>query len=419
MEHMKTQNTPRMGKKGLPGTRRIQAVALLSGLLAAFASQAHEGEQHTTDASTPGLSASLGAGLRTLSADAPYPIARLPGVLEAGSALDDQRGTDLEYVELGMRAHFTPQLDGSLRLTYHGGEDSSTDVEALWLEARASEWGLAGRGGRQEVPIGFENMVHSHARMFGIAPLTMRAAVADEWIADGLRIDQALPGNFSIGAGLWNNQGYPGSDSNGLNLASLRAAWNEKPWKIKLAYAMTDADGRARLTTGQGGHTHSTPSCTGSISADRVCFDGDVGLLVLAAHWQPEDNPWWLGGEYWYKRETGHLDSIFGTPEYKGELEGGWLDLGYRVNSTLSFAARLEQMQTTNYLNGANAGLIATQAGIADAEQKPFGVGLVADWRPLPALRLVGEWHHYSDIYGALDNVFMLRAQVNFERELF
>lgn len=415
------QPTPRTHRH--PASRRkpwLQATLLGSSLLCAYNIHAHDGELHTTDAteSTPGLSMSLGAGLRYITADNPFPTPRIDGILGAGSPLDDQRHGDLDYAELGMHARFTPQTEAAMRITRHGLDNGSTDLEALWLEARAPDWGLAGRAGRQQVPIGFENMIHSHARTFGIAPMAMRADINDEWLADGLRVNVDLPAKFSLGGGLWNNQAYPGSDSDGVNLATASLTWYGNPWQVQLAYANADADGRALLTTGQGGHSHTTPSCSGAPTNDRVCFDGRVNLVVLAARWQPENIPWWFGGEYWYKHESGTLDSVYGTPDYTGESGSGWMDIGYRFNSRFSLAARLEQLQMSNNLNGANAALIAQQAGIANADQTPLGAGLVAEWYPIPELRLVGEWH-YSELNDQSDNIFMLRAQVYFDQKLF
>lgn len=395
--------------------RRLRAsgtVLLPVALLCTTAAWAHEGAHDTSeDGDQPGLTLSLGAGARHLSAEASYPYPRLPGVLEAGSARADMRGTDLDYAELGLRAHFAPQWDGALRLTYHGGSDSHTELEASWIEGRADQWRLSARAGRQEVPLGFENLVHAHARTFGIAPLIMRAAVEDAWIADGLRADWGLSDGWSVGAGAWHNRGYPGVETSGVNLATVRLGWKGGPWRLEAGYVDADADGRALLTTGEGRHTHSVPSCD-TVSADRVCFSGDVAVWSVAARWQPQDGRWWLGGEYWYKKETGSLDSIYGVPDYEGEVAGGWMDVGYRITETVSITARAERLQMSNYLNGTNAGLIAAQTGVAESDGEPNGVGLVAAWRPWPALRLLGEWHQ-DDAEGRTNTVVLLRVQVS------
>ncbi len=393
---------------------RFVRAALLAGLAVPLAAWGHKGVDHDAE-EEPSLSLSLGVGLRHLSADTAFPYPRLPGVLEAGSPRADERGSDLDYAELGLSARFSPQLNGALRYTRHGGADPHTELEALWLEARGG--GLTARGGRQELPLGFENLEHAHARTFGIAPLTLRATVDEAWIADGLRVDWALPGGFAAGAGAWQNRSYPGTESGGVNLTTLRLAWRGGPWHLEAGYAETDAEGRALLTTGEGGHTHSVPSCD-SVTADRVCFHGDVALWSVAARWRPRQSRWWLGGEYWYKRERGRLDSIYGTPDYRGEIEGGWVDAGFRLAPTVTVAARAERLQMNNHLNGANAGLVAAQAGIVEADGKPMAMGLVAAWSPSPALRLLGEWHRDDAGDTAID-VFLLRAQLHWGRTLF
>ena len=401
-------------------TRRanhLKTTLLCSCLLFVTNLHAHEALHEDVD-SAPGLDMSLSAGWRYIAADQPFPPPRINGILGAGSPLEDQRYGDLDYAEVALRGRLSADTGGALRITRHGLENGDTNLEALWLETRDTQWGLAGRAGRQEVPIGFENMIHSHARTFGISPLALRASIGDDWLADGLRVDQTLGAGFSLGGGLWNNQSYPGADSPGLNLATARLTWYGEPWQVQLSYAYADADGRALLTTGQGGHTHTTPSCNGAPTLDKICFDGKVNIVVLAARWQPQDSPWWLGGEYWYKRESGVIDSIYGAPDYTGKLGSGWMDIGYRIKRNLSVASRFEQLQKSNDISGVNAGLIARQAGILNADQTPYGVGLVAEWYPVDALRLVAEWN-YSDLNEQPDNIFMLRAQINFDQKIF
>jgi hypothetical protein len=167
------------------------------------------------------------------------------------------------------------------------------------------------------------------------------------------------------------------------------------------------------MTVGEGGHTHSVPSCD-TVNADRVCFIGKAKVWNAAARWQPHNSSWWIGGEYWLKKEKGRLDSIYGIPDYEGEVNGGWLDFGYRVSSELTLIARIEELRISNYLNGANAGLIAEQAGIASADDTPRGFGLVAVWQPMPAVRLLGEWHR-DNADGDTDTVVLLRLQMNYD----
>lgn len=382
----------------------------LSLLLACAATaQAHEGHMPAPEQPT-GLTFSFGAGLRDLHSDVPQPAPRLPGVLEGGSARADERGTDLDYAELGIGARFNEQLSAQVRYTHHGGEDAHGDFETFWLDARLPRWQLRGRAGRQELPLGFENTVHDHARDFGLAPMALRAAINDAWVADGLRLDWSLPRGFSLGAGAWYNRGYPGVEDGRLNLATLRLGWQNESWKLETGYADARADGRALLTLAQGGHTHSVPSCD-TVSADRLCFDGKVKIWSVAARWQPGGQPWWLGGEFWYKHESGLLDSIYGTPDYRGETAGGWLDAGYRIGQDITLIARIESLRMGNEIRGTNAGLIAAQAGLVDADRTPFGLGLVAEWRPHPSLRLLAEWHR-DNARGTTDNAVLLRVQI-------
>lgn len=362
---------------------------------------------------SPSLLLSLGMGLRRLKSDDPYPYARLPGVLEAGSARADERGSDLDYLELGAHTRFSPRWRSGLRATHHGGNDSHTELESLWLEGKAAFADIRARAGRQELPLGFENLEHSHSRSIGISPMVMRATVADAWIADGLRLDWRLPGGWSLGGGLWRNQGYPGVDGGGINLSTLRLGWRNESWRLETGYADADVQGRALITVGDGGHTHSVPSCD-AINADRVCFNGDAKVWNASARWQPVTSAWWIGGEFWRKKEKGDLDSIYGLPRYEGEVNGGWIDVGYRINRAWAVNARYERLRMTNYLNGVNASLIANQAGIASADATPRGIGMVVEWKPWHSLRLLGEWHR-NDADGSSDDIVLLRLQMSLE----
>ncbi|MEJ2693832.1 MAG: hypothetical protein P8166_12450 [Candidatus Thiodiazotropha sp.] len=139
-------------------------------------------------------------------------------------------------------------------------------------------------GLRLSLGIGFENLEHAHSRTFGITPMVMRAAVAEAWIADGLRLDWDRAHGWSLDGGLWRNKGYPGVDKGGANLTTLRLGWSSDTLKLESGYA--DVEGRALLTIGEGGHTHSISSCD-NISTDRVCFVGKAKVWNMSARWQP------------------------------------------------------------------------------------------------------------------------------------
>ncbi|MBL0285076.1 MAG: hypothetical protein IPQ01_14995 [Zoogloea sp.] len=242
---------------------QIRSNKLAGLLLLSFA-----GSAAAHDSVTPAedrLAVSGGFGLMSLHADDRYPAARLPGVLEAGSPRADERRDGLDYAEIALRARFTEQLRGFLKVAHHGGRDARNETEEAWLDGR-TEMGhdqqLALRAGRQLLPLGLLNPIHMHAWDFGIAPLALRGAINESWRADGFNLNWQLPAGWSAGAGAWRNQGFPGADAGGLKLLTARAGWKNEALQLEAGYANVNADGRALVTTGNAGHTHSVPSCT-------------------------------------------------------------------------------------------------------------------------------------------------------------
>lgn len=365
------------------------------------------------------LAVSGGVGLMSLHADDRYPVARLPGVLEAGSPRADERRDGLDYAEIALRARFTEQLRGFLKVAHHGGQDARNETEEAWLDGR-TETGhnqqLALRAGRQLLPLGLLNPIHMHARDFGIAPLALRGVINESWRADGFSLNWQLPAGWSAGVGAWRNQGFPGADAGGLKLLTARAGWKNEALQLEAGYANVNADGRALVTTGNVGHTHSVPSCT-RITTDRVCFFGTARLLSLAARWTPAGSPLWLGAEWWFKREDGRLDSINGAPDYSGKLNGGWLDLGWRFAPGWEVIGRAERTVVSHDLAGANAGLVAAQSGIAASDRALGSLGAVVQWRPAGGHRLAAEWHRERS-EATSNTVYLLRYQFLFTRRL-
>ncbi len=366
-------------------------------------------------AETHKLELFAGLGLRALHGAKAYPAARLPGVLEAGSARSDQRGDGLDYAEIGARAQFSPKLLGQVNLARHGGKGGTNDVDQAWLNFntdRAAAIVYASRVGRQLVPIGFLNLKHAHSRDFGNAPLTLRAMVNDAWRADGMRFDAALGQGFEAGIGAWLNQGFPGTVSNTPNMASARLAWSNSQLKLEVDYVHTAINQRALSTVGTGGHTHTVPTCTVA-SATLVCLQGVANLWTLAGRWQAHPDSIWFGAEYWNKRETGILRSNFGAPDYQGDLNGGWLEIGYPVLPTLDILARSEKLVAKHQLNGINAALVANQAGITNATQPLSSQALALRWTPYHEHQLSAEWAQ-ENLGTTNQSVYLLRYQMEF-----
>lgn len=396
---------------------RIRSISLLILLGTAHgAAFGHDGGHDGGHAAAASLF--LGVGLQSLHVDHPWPAARLPGVLESGSPYADDRGERVGYIEVGLRTPLPFGHTGEISAAKHE-EDGDVEIESAWI---AGDTPLAGhatayRLGRQYLPLGRLNLEDPHSRGFGVDPLALRAVLNGSWRADGVRVDVEWADGWDLGAGLWVNDSFPGAPSGAPRVAHLRTGYKVGDWQFEAGYARAQADGRALSTIPGGQHSHSLPSC-GSLEANRVCFFGDVDVVNLSLLWAPENQPWWLEAEWLAKWDKGRLDSLFGTPDYDGRVNGGWLDLGWSVTDSLDVVLRVEQTVATHDLTGANATLVAAQSGIATSDDALTALGLAFNWRPKTGHFLSAEWHR-EDLGAGADNVYMLRYQFDFAHEFW
>jgi hypothetical protein len=349
----------------------------------------------------------FGIGYQYISSDNAYPAARLSGVLESGSAREDERGGMLSYAEVGFGTAFNETQSVKVKLAKHANTDP--EVEMAWFEDRnLANLALSYRLGRQMAPLGFMNLQEVHNRESGIAPIAMRAVMNDAWTVDGGRMDYQLGKGFDIGFGLWHNETFPGSPNTaGMNMRNLRLGWKGQSLKLEAGYAQVESSGRALISQGTSGHTHSLPSCD-TVDQYRVCFKGDADIFNLAAEWKPQSTGLWLGGEWFVKQDKGLLDSYYGLPTYTGTFSGGWMDIGYAVSETLNLRFRLEQGVVEHRVNGSNATQIAKQAGILNSDNTLSSYGLIVNWRPKTGHLVSAEWHRENILSQDVD-VMMLR----------
>ncbi|MBI3480218.1 MAG: hypothetical protein HY016_07675 [Nitrosomonadales bacterium] len=391
-------------------SHKLYAMAVLS--ISAAAASAHE------DASMPtGVDRIMlegGFGLYSLNADRAYPAPRLPGVLESGSARADERMNGFDYAELGAKIKLNEGIYAKLKGARHGGTAPMSEVEEAWLSAErpVGERGLRGQLGRQLIPLGLQNQQHSHTWKFGIAPLAMRAAINDSWRADGLQLNTVEQSGYGFGAGMWHNEAFPGAPATGINLAHLRLGWKSRQMQLELGYAYAaTGSGRPLVTLGSMGHTHILPSCD-TVTAIRVCFNGHADVVAAAGQWTLSES-WWLGGEWWFKRDSGRLDSLFGTPDYVGTLNGGWLDVGWKPHPQWEVVLRTERIAASHRLVGANVSVIAAQAGISDSSRPLASNGLALCWQLADGHRVSLEYHR-EEVETQPNAATLLRYQYSF-----
>lgn len=368
----------------LPSSSAV-SLALMSGIagLSICSNALADGTHEHHHSSQAGFHLDFGIGLQWVTADKPWPIARLPGVLEAGSEREDERTVRFSYIELGASYVFHPQAKAVFKIAKHD-LSLKPEIEAAYVEyqdARLADLNVDIRLGRQQVPIGLLNQQEKHAWLMGVAPIAMRAVLNDSWRSDGLNVHLGSDSPWYFGVGAWANRFVPGGEipKTAINTYTAKLGWQGRQGALasqyEIGYANLDVLGRALSTIGAERHTHSLPSCE-TIDENRVCFAGDVQLVTAAAKWQWGD--YWLSSEFFYKQEKGELDSFYGVPDYQSEYFGSWFDMGWQVNPRWSTLLRVQYNQTNHQISGANAQLIAEQAKIVDSQSplKALGVAL-------------------------------------------
>jgi len=158
-------------------------------------------------------------------------------------------------------------------------------------------------------------------------------------------------------------------------------------------------------------HSHSQASCEQAV-VNMVCFAGDSQLAVLAGKWAFPHYKTVFNGEAWLKQEQGDLFSQTAKVDYQGIISGGWLMADYQIVRQLHSFLRYESLQGRHQLTGANAALVATEAGIAQSSERPYRVGVGMMWTDDKGVRISLETHH-EKINQQSNQLLLLRYQVD------
>lgn len=360
----------------------------------------------------------LNVGGRYLSSDKNYPINRLSNSLEATGQQAYEQKNALDYADIGLKLNWTDDVSSLLKGTYHGTDlGNEFSIEQAWLKYGYDfneDNMLTLKAGRQNVPLGQQNLEHSHNWLMGVTPLVMRASLAGSWIDDGVQLVWQHEKGWQAQVGAYQADTFPSSKSKGANAITANIGWQEDFRRLQLSMANFNVNGRMTEQQLTQGHSHNQAACL-TPSLGQVCFDGQSNLVVVDA-----EQSWGrltLSTEAWFKRETGNLASVSGLVDYTGTVNGAWLTVIYRWQDQWQFLARIEDLQGQHTLKGTNAKLIAQEAGISQSDDTFYRVGIGAIWTDQRGIKLSAELHHEN--LGQQDNlIFLLRYQVELAKLL-
>lgn len=386
-------------------SKKLSYVLFVLPLLA----QAHE---ITTDEKFTPI---LNVGGRYLYSDSVYPVARLTNALEAGQQASYQNGNAFDYGDIGLQVQWTNDIKTLVKGSYHGNDlGNEFSLEQAWLNYDYDvdkDNMLSVRIGRQHVALGMQNQEHSHNWIMGVEPLVMRASVADGWRDDGVDMRWQHENGWYAGLGIYDGNSFPSSRSSGLQALNLRLGWQQDNNYLMGSIAHFNVNGRSTDQQTALTHTHSQASCEQAV-VNMVCFAGDSQLAVLAGQWAFPHYKTTLNGEAWLKQEQGDLFSQTANVDYQGVISGAWLLADYQIVRQLHSFLRWETLQARHQLTGANAALVATEAGIAQSSERPYRVGIGMMWTDDKGVRISLETHH-EKINQQSNQILLLRYQVD------
>ncbi len=356
----------------------------------------------------------INLGGRYLHSDTVYPVPRLANALEASQHSAYQNGNAFDYADVGLQVLWTNDITTLVKGSYHGQDlGNEFSIEQAWLNYGYDldkDNMLSVRVGRQHVPLGRQNQEHSHNWMMAIEPLVMRASVGDGWRDDGLDVLWQHENGWYAGLGAYQGDSFPSSRAAGIGAVSSRLGWQQDNHYLEVSIAHFKVDGRITDQQTSLSHTHTQASCV-QASANVVCFDGKSQVAVLAGQWAWPQYKTIINGEAWFKYEQGDLFSTTALVDYQGMVTGGWLTADYQWTRQLHSYLRWETLQGRHQLVGANAALLAAEAGIADSSDRPYRTGLGLVWTGDKGVRLSAEAHR-ENINRHVNDLFLLRYQV-------
>ncbi len=351
---------------------RARAAATVLALAASGLAHAHGDGFMSAD--TPGLHVGADVVVSLGEGDPPFPSRALSGFLLTGVAPEDRDGLGLEHATLGASLLTEGGVSATFAVGFH--DDGEHHVERAWLGYQAQgQYGTAATPGhafgvgRRPVPLGDMMGGDGHVEAFGLDPIAKRVAFDGDWIADGanLRINGSSGRlDWQLDAGWWRSDSFPaGSEKAGGPVIHLGLSLPASQADVFVARADVRERG-AFIDRGVSGHTHGSPSCSGS-GLQVLCFEGAATLFGASAAHRFDDLPLALSAAAIVRREHGDLSGTNGSTRYRATVTGGWLDAAWFVSADDTLTLRLEHAQAKNSVRGSGASAIARDAGLLPA----------------------------------------------------
>lgn len=280
------------------------------------------------------------------------------------------RGFSLNETELSLSASIDPWFRGVATMAF--APDNSVSVEEAYVQTTGLGRGLTLRGGRFLSGIGYLNSQHAHAWDFTDAPLAYQAMLGTQYGDDGVQLSWVAPTDrlIEVRGELGRGRSFPGSDrnKNGAGMASLSLHMGDDvgtshSWRAGLSYLRAKAEDQEVLAPGASGAELSN------------AFTGDTRVWIADAVWKwaPDGNAtrtnFKLQGEYLHGIRDGSLvvdTAGLASPGSYRAVQSGWYLQGiYQFMPRWRVGLRTERLDGDNPDFGANAGLLAVDAGNA------------------------------------------------------
>ncbi|HRE16233.1 MAG TPA: hypothetical protein PLW86_04075, partial [Rhodocyclaceae bacterium] len=313
--------------------------------------------------------------------------------------------------ELTLSANIDPHFSGKLTIAL--SPENTVEVEEAFFQTRGLANGINLKAGRFLSSIGYLNSQHSHTWDFADAPLVYQGLFGGQYKHDGGQLTWLAPSERFVQLGLEVGRGdtSPGNDRN-RNGAGAVAAFaqlgddigDSASWRAGLSY----------LRTGARGRTYTDP-----LNQIDNAFDGSSRIWGINGvyKWAPSGNAsrtsFKLQGEYFWRRESGHLtydpDTLAQAIGYRSSQAGGYVQGVYQFLPAWRVGLRYDRLHSGNpSFDFGSSGLSATDFPLL-AAYRPRRSSLMFDYSPSEFSRLRLQFARDQSRPDAVDNQILLQ----------